>query len=168
VLSVHELRGRIGQALEFARAVAAPEGFGVPLIGVPAGSEIGLEVLLEAAGDGIWATGTAGFEYAGSCARCLVEIADDGQVEFEELFYFPERGDAEEDASFVVAEEVDLADTVRDAILTELPFTPLCQPDCLGLCPVCGLNLNEHPDHHHEPDADPRWDALAGWGAPEG
>ena len=49
---------------------------------------------------------------------------------------------------------------VRDAVGVELPFSPLCKPDCLALCPVCGgdRNVGECPGDHQE--VDPRWSAL--------
>ena len=48
----------------------------------------------------------------------------------------------------------------RDAVALALPDKILCRPDCAGLCPECGKNLNDEP-HEHEADAvDPRWAAL--------
>ena len=42
------------------------------------------------------------------------------------------------------------------------PALLLCRPDCLGLCAICGANLNEAgPDHGHEPEPDPRWAKLS-------
>jgi uncharacterized protein len=48
---------------------------------------------------------------------------------------------------------------VRDAVVLEMPFSPLCRPDCLGLCPLCGgdRNLGECPGHE---ESDPRWAGL--------
>ena len=36
-----------------------------------------------------------------------------------------------------------------------------CTPDCRGLCPTCGANLNDDPDHAHEAEPDPRWAKLS-------
>lgn len=36
-----------------------------------------------------------------------------------------------------------VGDVVREQVLVELPFRPLCRPDCAGLCPRCGGNRNE-------------------------
>ena len=50
---------------------------------------------------------------------------------------------------------------LRDALALALPTQIVCREDCLGLCPVCGENLNEAgPDHAHEREPDPRWAAL--------
>jgi len=41
-----------------------------------------------------------------------------------------------------------------------MPGKPLCRPDCAGLCPNCGANLNEGPCACQAPDEE-RWRALA-------
>ena len=52
---------------------------------------------------------------------------------------------------------------MRDAVVLDLPIAPLCQEDCLGLCPECGVNLNEVSQHSHDV-IDPRWAALGALG----
>ena len=64
--------------------------------------------------------------------------------------------------SLVVDETIDLEETLRDAVVLELPFTPLCEEDCLGLCPDCGFNRNLDPGHGHGEQIDPRWSQLSG------
>ncbi|MGH2466919.1 MAG: YceD family protein [Candidatus Limnocylindrales bacterium] len=60
--------------------------------------------------------------------------------------------------------ELDLSEPLREAILLAEPIAPLCRPDCRGLCPECGLDLNDHPGHDHGPaPIDPRLAALAAW-----
>ena len=49
----------------------------------------------------------------------------------------------------------------RDALALALPEQILCRPDCAGLCPVCGKDLNRDPHEHEEEVADSRWAALA-------
>ena len=48
-----------------------------------------------------------------------------------------------------------------DTLVEALPLQPLCREDCRGLCSQCGVDLNEHPDHHHDV-TDLRFAALAG------
>ena len=50
----------------------------------------------------------------------------------------------------------------REVVLLDSPSTPLCRPDCAGLCPTCGTNLNEGSCDCAPPPADPRWAGLAG------
>jgi uncharacterized protein len=46
------------------------------------------------------------------------------------------------------------------AVVLALPFQPVCQDDCPGLCTECGARLADDPDHRHEAAVDPRWAAL--------
>jgi uncharacterized protein len=46
-------------------------------------------------------------------------------------------------------------------VVLALPDKILCQPDCAGLCPDCGKNLNREPHGHEGDETDPRWAALA-------
>ena len=57
-------------------------------------------------------------------------------------------------------DNLDLGTWARDAIALELPDKILCRPDCAGLCPVCGKNLNDEPHEHAEETGDTRWSAL--------
>jgi uncharacterized protein len=105
----------------------------------------------------------------GECSRCLDEISEVITARFSELYIYPERvhaieqagGDAEdgEDLAVLDGDLADIEPPIRDAIVTALPFRPLCQEDCPGLCPECGVRLADNLDHHHDV-ADPRWSAL--------
>jgi uncharacterized protein len=57
---------------------------------------------------------------------------------------------------------LDLAAWARDALVLAVPAQIVCREDCLGLCPVCGENLNEADPqaHRHEDAGDPRWAKL--------
>jgi uncharacterized protein len=57
-------------------------------------------------------------------------------------------------------ELLDVSGWARDAVALALPDKILCRPDCAGLCPECGKNLNEEPHTHEEEHGDPRWAAL--------
>jgi uncharacterized protein len=62
--------------------------------------------------------------------------------------------------------ELDLHETIREAISLAEPIAPLCREDCRGLCVTCGSDLNADPGHHHDDEAiDPRLAALAAWKA---
>jgi uncharacterized protein len=145
--------------------VAAPAELGVAMIGVEEGSEIDLELRLEAVHEGILVSGTATVGVTGECGRCLDPIAYDLDAEIQELFYYeghesPEQEDEAEEHK-VEGDFIDLEPVLRDAVVTALPFQPVCREDCQGLCPECGTRLDEDPDHHHE-SVDPRWAALQG------
>lgn len=85
------------------------------------------------------------------CSRCLTPFATPLSVSFDEEFVEGQPNSVtpredEEDQSIATAyqgDTIDLAESVRDNILLELPMKPLCRADCAGLCPTCGANLNE-------------------------
>jgi uncharacterized protein len=96
----------------------------------------------------------------GPCMRCLDDAELLVEVDAREV---NQPGGGEELASpYVDGEELDVAAWTRDALVLALPQQVLCRPDCAGLCPVCGENLNTAgPEHAHEPARDPRWDKLS-------
>lgn len=159
-IEVRDLSRRAGEMKRVERTVAAPADMGIAMIGVPEGSDLDLDLRLESVVEGVLVSGTAGAALTGSCARCLIDLDDHEQFDVQELYYWPGR-DAEEDALFVVDETVDLDPAIRDAVVLNLPFSPLCRDDCLGLCPSCGADLNADPTHDHGQKIDPRWADLA-------
>ncbi|NMM95177.1 YceD family protein [Bifidobacterium oedipodis] len=86
------------------------------------------------------------------------------------------RNDKDEDVDIIAGEDesedtypllangawADIEALIRDAFVEALPLQPLCRPDCAGLCPQCGEDLNEHPDHHCDEPGDLRFAGLAG------
>ena len=100
----------------------------------------------------------AGLE--GPCMRCLEPAAPRFDVDAREVF---QPGGGEELSSPYLAEdgELDLAQWARDALALSLPAQLSCREDCAGLCPQCGANLNEDPEHAHERAPDPRWAKLS-------
>lgn len=138
------------------------------MIGVPTGSDIELDLRLEAVMEGVLVSGTVRARTVGECVRCLDEVVDDVEVPIQELYVYPERaevaaenGDEDEDLRELDGDLVDVEPALRDAVVTALPFRPLCREDCPGLCSVCGAHLADDPGHSHE-TLDPRWAALGG------
>ena len=169
VLDVRDLGHRAGAMKQVTRTAPAPAEFGLPVIGVPEGSEISLDVRLESVLDGVLVSGSAQVVIAGECSRCLDPISFDQGIALQELFMYPvtdAKGrpivsdDDEDDEQFRVENDlIDLEPVLRDAVILGLPLTPLCSEDCLGLCSLCGTRLAEDPTHQHD-EVDPRWAAL--------
>lgn len=159
VLEIHELNRRAGTMKEIHRTVEAPADLGIDMIGVPQGSDIDLDLRLESVVEGVLVTGTAEVTLAGECARCLVKFEDDESYDLQELYFYPEK-EADEDASRIQDDTIDLDPALRDAVVLDLPFSPLCRDDCLGLCSECGAVLNDDPDHSHGEVIDSRWEGL--------
>jgi DUF177 domain-containing protein len=100
---------------------------------------------------------------SGPCMRCLghAEVAIEVSAREVHELDGPAQGMSEELRSDYVSEgNLDVSAWARDAIALELPEQILCRPECAGLCPVCGRDLNVEPHEHVERDADPRWAAL--------
>jgi uncharacterized protein len=160
VLDTHELGRRAG-AMKVVRAtVEAPADLGIAVIGVPPGSPVELDLRLESVVEGVLVSGTATVQLRGECVRCLGPISDQLEVEIQELYVYPGVEPDDDFASRLEGDLIDLEPLLRDAVVLDLPFQPLCREDCAGLCVECGANLNESPDHRHEQGLDPRWAAL--------
>lgn len=118
---------------------------------------------LSAAGPGrfYWHARIRG-ETAGPCRRCLTDAK--ASVEDEAHFIFAEEaGDEADDPDVYLidpgAHELDLRPVVREQWLLAAPGFLECRPDCKGLCPRCGADLNAGPCEC-PPATDARWDAL--------
>jgi uncharacterized protein len=96
----------------------------------------------------------------GPCMRCLEAAAPRFEVDAREVSQ-PGEGD-ELVSPYVERDILDLRAWAHDALALALPSKLLCRAECAGLCPVCGIDLNQaRPDHAHEREADPRWAKLS-------
>ena len=163
VLDTRELGRRPGSQREVTRTVPAPADLGIEVLCVPEGSQVELDLRLEAVMEGVLVTGTAHAGLEGECVRCLEPITDELEGQFQELFVYDDHATSEEDDEVSMLEEdlFDLEPLLRDAVVLALPFQPLCRDDCPGLCTECGARLAHDPDHEHEPAIDTRWASLA-------
>jgi uncharacterized protein len=97
----------------------------------------------------------------GPCYRCLEDAVIDIPISARE-YQATNPGESEElRTPYVDDERLELSAWARDALALALPDKILCKPDCAGLCPVCGRDLNVEPHVHEEAEGDPRWSALA-------
>ena len=158
VLDTRELGRRAGSMRRVQRTVPAPAGWALELVGVPEGSDVGLDLRLEAVMDGVLVSGTVATSIHAECGRCLAPVVGDIDVNVQELFAY----DADtEDTSTLDGDYLDLEPVVRDAVMLGLPLNPTCSEDCAGLCADCGEPLATLPAGHHHDEIDPRWAALA-------
>lgn len=150
---------------EIHETVASPVRIGLQLVVIERGTPVDLDLTLQSVSEGVLVSGTVSAPTAGECGRCLTPVAGDVEIDLTELYAYPEsvtEATTEEDeVGHVVDDTVDLEQPIIDAIGLALPFTPLCSPDCPGLCPDCGTPLADAgPDHQHD-KIDPRWAKLA-------
>lgn len=173
ILGIHDIARRPGTSRTYEVEVAAPADLAIEVIRVPEGATLALTVRLDSVVEGVLVSGEVTAPVHGECVRCLQPVHGQVTPTFTELFAYPgaiERDPQDEDAEDiyeVTGEELDIEQVVRDAVVLALPFQPRCRPDCRGLCPECGIDLNTAPaDHHHEV-IDARWaDLVAAFGQP--
>jgi len=96
----------------------------------------------------------------GPCFRCLRDTVVEESVNAREYQATNPGGDEELRSPYVTGDTLELSGWARDALALGLPLQILHAPDCAGLCPVCGKDLNDEPHTHDEIAADPRWAAL--------
>jgi uncharacterized protein len=94
------------------------------------------------------------------CVRCLTSVKRELQTSFMELFAFSNRSVTESGLILPENGVIDFGPLIREYLILEIPISPLCKPDCKGLCPVCGEDQNLTPCHHNEEDIDPRLSSL--------
>ena len=100
---------------------------------------------------GILAEADCSCEIGLECTRCLEPFTTTLNAHFEELFYFHYLRENEDAEQFLPETGyMDLQDLVREYLVMEIPYAPVCREDCKGLCPICGKNLNLGPCSHPE------------------
>jgi uncharacterized protein len=106
-----------------------------------------------------------------ACSRCLKPLEETLPIEFEEEFQLTVdvRGghvlrQEEDDEAFTIDENhlLDLTEAIRQYREASAVMQPLCRPDCRGLCPRCGHDLNTGECACNTAPVDSRWSALAG------
>lgn len=97
---------------------------------------------------------------ATNCVRCLDATLTKVSSNFTELFAFDERTEDENELLVPESGIIDLEPLAHDYLLLDTPKLPLCKPDCAGLCPVCGENLNKNQCDCDTGTIDPRLSKL--------
>jgi len=126
-------------------------------------AEVTVHLRLDSLSDGIVVDGVLRTPWIGVCRRCLVDTSGTTESVVHELY---QKGVTATDAFEIVGEQLDLRPVVRELVLLDAPSTPLCRPDCAGLCPTCGVDRNTQTCECVPPPADPRWSALDAFKAP--
>lgn len=140
--------------------------FLVPLSALADGQELWLKGQAEIAGEVINSgrflrvSGTVKAEAAGVCCRCLGEFTTPVTIAFAEEFQEAGKITGDTDQSVYSGEEIDIGELVREAIILSEPLKALCSEDCKGLCPKCGVNLNQTTCGCDRFTVDPRLAAL--------
>ena len=167
-VSVAQVASRPGQSKPIDTVFPAPSGIGDDIVGVREGADVRVVGSFDSIVDGLVFTGRVEAPLTAECTRCLKPIDPDWTVNATLFFPYDApgaddgrgNGEVEIIAGEDEAEDVyplssdgafaDMESPLRDTLVEALPLQPLCREDCLGLCPQCGVDLNEDPDHHHD------------------
>ena len=155
-IDIRDLLDKPGSAKRVRLEEPVP-GLRTELAVVPEDEPLEGDLTLEGVVEGVFVHGSVGGRFAMRCARCLKEFEQPFDVAMNEL-YVRDPG-PEDDYALTPELTLDPEPMLRDAVVLEMPFSPLCKQDCLGLCEICGgdRNLGECPGHAV---SDPRWAAL--------
>ena len=80
-----------------------------------------------------------------TCSRCLASFTIPVTAVFEETYYAADgvdEGNPDDNGRIYSGEKIDLRDVIIESLVLVMPMKPICHPDCQGLCPSCGCNLN--------------------------
>ena len=126
-----------------------------------ADDDVVAELVLEAQGDAVIASGTVSAHWSGECRRCLEPTEGDVTVELREVF---EPDPVEGETYPLGRDEIDVEPAVREALALALPLAPLCREDCSGpdpdAHPVTTAPDEAEPSDGDDVPGDPRWAAL--------
>ncbi|AFV11233.1 hypothetical protein DUF177 [Thermacetogenium phaeum DSM 12270] len=115
-------------------------------------------------GEGIFVEGIIRGQTDLNCSLCLKAFSATIEVPFSESYYREEDSVSrlvEEEGRFYQEDEIILDDLIREGLYLALPMKPVCKPDCKGLCPVCGNDMNVQQCRCRKEEFDPRLTALS-------
>lgn len=171
VLDTRDLPRRPGAMRAAERTIKAPADLGLEMIGVAEGDPLELRLSLQSVSEGVYVSGTVSGHLTGDCGRCLRPIDAAFVVTIGELYAYAhsatDETTDEDEVGRIQEDLIDLEPALRDAVVLELPVNPLCRDDCPGLCPDCGVPLDELPAGHSHQLLDSRWAALSQMKIPE-
>ena len=182
LFNTHELPRRAGEMKEYQLDLEILEPVGVPLVAVPAGDVIEVDMRLESVAEGVLLSADIYAIAKGECIRCLDPVEITVERKIQELYRYEPTNDkggkrkkhssrtdtSDEidldavDELWLDGNEMNLEVPIRDAIVLDLPVNPLCSEACLGLCPDCGEKREKLPEDHVHEVIDARWAGLAG------
>ena len=131
-------------------AELTPADLDLPVVeGVEYLGPVRIDLEISRSGEQLQVRGSVEVAVRQPCVRCLQPVESEARGEISEVARKPradeKRDGAPEGMLYHDGESLDLAEEVREVVLLEIPANPLCRPDCAGLCPRCGANLNEGP-----------------------
>ena len=176
-VSLIDLPAELGSHQELDFDWTVPEGWATEVLALPEGTVIPLHVSLTALDAAVLARVQAEGRLEGECVRCVDAVGWDWKIDTSDVYVeqgAPGRaaprdedveveGDELDPQRVIDREAVDLEPLLRDAILGGAPLQPLCREACQGLCPHCGIRMEDAEEGHSHEFLDPRFAALEGF-----
>ena len=163
ILRVADLLDRPGASRRVDLALPAPEDLDLDMARLL--GDVRLGGVVESVVDGMLVRGVLAVDMAMSCARCLTDLEEHVTTDVVELFTDPAAAESADDVEVgyeIVDGALNLDTLIRDALVPAVPYTPLCDADCKGLCAQCGANHNDTDCDCVDVKTDARWAALEG------
>lgn len=113
--------------------------------------------------DGVVADGKINALTELSCSRCLDPFWQPVNIDFTEIFSSHPIDNAEKDLGeqqLPADGSIDLTPIIRDYASSDISIRQVCKDECKGLCPTCGVNLNQEDCGHRQEYIDPRMEGL--------
>ncbi|MBO8141876.1 MAG: DUF177 domain-containing protein [Firmicutes bacterium] len=165
IASIREQRGAT-VSFDFSMPPSECDGLAPDLVAV---SPVWVRGTITNAGESMFVRAQASGTFEMACSRCLKPVAAALNASFEERYRRmtpgsqtgpKETSSADDDARPYHGDRIDLSGAVRDHLLLQIPMKPVCRPDCRGLCPHCGADLNEAECGCRPAEGDPRLEVL--------
>lgn len=89
--------------------------------------------------------GKAVFTFRAGCDRCLKSVEQEIALAFERAVWAPDAAtdpSVYEEQPFMDGYQLNVEDLLNSEIVASWPMKILCKPDCKGICPICGRDLN--------------------------
>jgi uncharacterized protein len=148
---------------------ADPTTFKIDFDGVYGVKKATIELVIQKSGEEFFSQGTVKAILELECVRCLKHFESKlyGETDFiicSKEHYEEQRSQALDDEDYVFFKgenlKADVADMVRQAVMLAVPMMPLCNENCEGLCPQCGVDRNLNKCRCGEKQIDERWEGL--------
>ncbi len=157
-LNVARLKRIPGDSARYKQDVQMPS-FKVQGESVNFSGPVVIDVVIDNTGKHLVVEGKASGKLKLACSRCLDFFEYSFEVPVKEVYTAAPEEDADEAVSFT-GDFLDISPEITKSIIMHLPMKALCREECRGLCPVCGINLNERQCRCAGKDIAPRLNVL--------
>ena len=158
-LSIHQAAKQLGEVFPYAwQGPLKEQTYGGRTVRFVGDATLSGTVVGDA--EGFTVTGDAKVTLSSVCARCNEPFEEPFAFSFEDRFVKAVFHKEEDETYPFEGEVIDLTQAFLDELFLQLPMVSLCKPDCKGLCPVCGIDLNRFRCNCAEKTRNSAFDAL--------